>query len=1467
MSDDGQSHEGRQGQIYEDAQDPREQPRTSSIDTPYEFTAEEIAEHTSIPLTSVQRTINPQAYNNTLRNPRTASRKKINAWAAYLYTKYSQSKYKPRDLQETLADDFELAGLQTLQSINSEIIGKIYNTLRTKGILNQEPVARLKKNRIAQLAQGRFILSYQPQIPTRQSQTLPTSPTPSQQLLNQNSPVRRNSPAILTPETRAQSQEDPRTQGRERPLTQDNMLPYDNKQPRAHFQETLPSIKHYPSLAPTHNPAVRSGSMPHFQRTEEYPVLQYPPQTPRQPMFRTTPNIRTPTSRIQIPPTHNMQNGIIPSAKYQSRSYMEKDTNITFVQICKQEKDLSPYEALEVIIDKLSKAQRALGAEYSGKIHLSTTIARACKGIPEFKTTLIFQKPTCEGFFSNLRSCLRVKGNFPNKHFVQEAKNTYYTDRRYNQTKRYPARYKNAGQYPRYPQKQYPSQNRAKNLKDRTDNPHKNPRTNKQCFVCQKEGCWSTNHTPHKRARAKSQYFNTYEIIFHDKPTPEEFSTYLTKYEGYLDMYEEKEEEDSNTGDESVAQYLINNTFIHRTTQEDIWTTTTDQPSDQFVLNNQYPKVSFGGGRTTISVGTIKVNNKISRTTFHMLNTPTPFLFSLADTDRLGAYFNNTRDVIIRKDKRTIPVEALCKCWINVYQGPPDNIVHNPGTNFSSDEFRKYAIGKVERAHGPLRRAYDILRKEIDVRTDNELILQMAIKALNDTAGPNGLVPTLLVFGAYPRINEDSPPSPALVKPYYRTKDAQTEGIENNDVQQVQPAVTRRKRGRLRKEPTTYLLYNAKILQMFLTLKEQQAFDLATKLRTDGVITTSGKPFKESDATEINELIARGVFEFVAYDPDIHGKKHIFKSRLVQEVKRKNTKPYEKSRLVVQGYNDAEKDTILTQSPTIQRISQRLILALGPSLVQDFGALCELKDITQAYVQSEDKLSRDIYARLPPKLKNKYPPGTILWIVQPLYSLAESGLYWFKTYHQHHREKLKMQVSTFATPKFSVREEEELQQAKLRTKPKETLSPNHPIEFNGGKISTYGHNITMTQKGQAKDLAEIDPRTKSFAQAYVSQRARGAYISSICQPEAAYNLAVAAQVTKPQSDNVKALNKRIKWQKDNPSRGLTFIPLDLYRTKLFIFINGSFANNIDMTSQLGFVIILAVETRTKDSTNLDFEIKSNIVHWNSSKYKRVTRSVLASELYGMVSGFDSTIALRTTIQKVMEALNLPPIPAVLCSDSKSLYDCLVKLGTTQEKRLMIDIMSLRESYKKKEISKVQWINSKNNPADAFTKHTSSARTSLESRNPTTTHKRRPGIISAAASRTVRARRGNYPPALDQDGPEVPLATDELRLNIGKVVGTQHLKQNVLKNTTNHSHEKKDKTYTYIHAKSLHEFPTGPTTGRKTVDFCTTIILQAKEVPEPRHATQGGRRRARADGSSGGSNSSHSITITNVAAAV
>ena len=39
----------------------------------------------------------------------------------------------------------------------------------------------------------------------------------------------------------------------------------------------------------------------------------------------------------------------------------------------------------------------------------------------------------------------------------------------------------------------------------------------------------------------------------------------------------------------------------------------------------------------------------------------------------------------------------------------------------------------------------------------------MAIKAVNNTASPNRLVPTLLVYGAYLRISKLDPPTPSVI--------------------------------------------------------------------------------------------------------------------------------------------------------------------------------------------------------------------------------------------------------------------------------------------------------------------------------------------------------------------------------------------------------------------------------------------------------------------------------------------------------------------------------------------------------------------------------------------------------------------------------------------------------------------------------------------------------------------------------
>ncbi|KAM4064380.1 cwf18 domain containing protein [Hirsutella rhossiliensis] len=577
--------------------------------------------------------------------------------------------------------------------------------------------------------------------------------------------------------------------------------------------------------------------------------------------------------------------------------------------------------------------------------------------------------------------------------------------------------------------------------------------------------------------------------------------------------------------------------------------------------------------------------------------------------------------------------ETLRTLWIDTYLGPPDTLRHDAGTNFASLEFRNeakimgikcsqvpvethWSIGKIERYHAPSdapltssmlrlatplppKQSFKWLLKQSMIRQD----LTIGSYAESDENAPPTLGRKTTRQKCYPsrckvkfafgerktiasidshNITIDTVNGPqvfrsTLVQPYLRDDTTLSDPTHDTDPQAfVQILMNNRLKtpGRppgSKNKPKDLIMMAQAVDQSFLTQRRKMH-----KLFPSSY---------ESDNKEITDLVGRGVFQFERYDQMTHGNYRIFRSRMVREVKGINTKPYEKSRLVIQGHNDFEKTTLLTQSPTIQR----------------------------AYPQSQTKLS-----------------GPFL----------QAGVHWFRTYQQHHLEKLDMSTSTYdscllisntgpdtlgivgmqtddtlilGTNNFSTREEEELQRQNFVPSPRLT-----------------------SHTEQRSKMTTIDPKAIDRHQRYVEERARASYIASIAQPEASFDVSVAAQ--------------RLQWQMDHQLRGLTYKPIDLATAKLMVFTDGSFANNKDLSSQLGFVITLVNETNHKEK---QFEISGNIVHWSST-------NVLASEIYGMANGFDIGISLAMTMKIITERLNLPPI---LSSSVRirTLYECLVKL--------------------------------------------------------------------------------------------------------------------------------------------------------------------------------------------------------------
>jgi hypothetical protein len=83
----------------------------------------------------------------------------------------------------------------------------------------------------------------------------------------------------------------------------------------------------------------------------------------------------------------------------------------------------------------------------------------------------------------------------------------------------------------------------------------------------------------------------------------------------------------------------------------------------------------------------------------------------------------------------------------------------------------------------------------------------------------------------------------------------------------------------------------------------------------------------------------------------------------------------------------------------------------------------------------------------------------------------------------------------------------------------------------------------------------------------------------------------------------------------------------------------------------------------------------------------------------MIYDFDMGASVKAIVDR---ALGIELL-LVVCTDSKSLYEYLVKLRTTQEKQLIIDVIYLRQAYERREITKIKWIKGNSNPADSITK--------------------------------------------------------------------------------------------------------------------------------------------------------------------
>lgn len=124
----------------------------------------------------------------------------------------------------------------------------------------------------------------------------------------------------------------------------------------------------------------------------------------------------------------------------------------------------------------------------------------------------------------------------------------------------------------------------------------------------------------------------------------------------------------------------------------------------------------------------------------------------------------------------------------------------------------------------------------------------------------------------------------------------------------------------------------------------------------------------------------------------------------------------------------------------------------------------------------------------------------------------------------------------------------------------------------------------------------------------------------------------------------KRLDKYIFTAKLSPSKCLSFVSLESSYLRAAVFAVASFACNVDLSSQLGFIV-----TRT-DARN-----SAKSFQCSRFKSKRITSSLFAAELFAVIHAFDYASIVFFPFNEIM-ARN---IPLLIFMDSRRLFKGLV----------------------------------------------------------------------------------------------------------------------------------------------------------------------------------------------------------------
>jgi len=418
-----------------------------------------------------------------------------------------------------------------------------------------------------------------------------------------------------------------------------------------------------------------------------------------------------------------------------------------------------------------------------------------------------------------------------------------------------------------------------------------------------------------------------------------------------------------------------------------------------------------------------------------------------------------------------------------------------------------------------------------------------------------------------------------------------------------------------------------------------------------------------------------------------------------------------KARLVVRGDQDEAEDDIQSDSPTVDRHTVKLMMAVAANQ----GWTPRSIDISAAFLQGKE-IERDVYVLPPPEYKK---PGIVWKLKKGLYGLREASRLWYEELLEdlerhggkkltgdpgclvfHHENEFVgfalVHVDDIYTSGEDDFQDDLVNKIKTRFKVSKDQAKNFTYTGMAVRTDNMGR-IYLNQNQYAEELPSVPKGAEEGTEEKQKKTLRGVvgrllYLN-LTRPDLAYSTNMLSRI--PAGTDLKTKIKEARTLVETARKTPLEIKYEnlgaLNELSLEVHSDASFGGGLRSTE--GFVIFL----RGDDN-------KCAPVAWRSRVINRACKSVKTAETIALEDGVDMAIGMGRQLKQIITGkVDEIPVPIWGCTDSGLLIESLKSTKQVDEHPMRMHVERLKDHKRKNFVTGYKWVPTDEQMADPLTK--------------------------------------------------------------------------------------------------------------------------------------------------------------------